>query len=446
MKALIISHAYDPTASPRAIRWSHIAGEWVRKGNEVDVVTAWKPGLARVEILNGVRVHRVGNAMSELWRDRFKETNIKPVADKNTITPPARANVKRTVMKIFISPMLWIRHHTWKKLWWPDSSCLWYFPARKIAKRLLLSKGYDLLISVSLPFTGHLVALNLQKKTPISHWIADTGDPFTFLDKPEANNGKLYKERNRSVEKEVFRVADAVTVTTAETSQRYVNMFPEYGNKLHVIPPLLASSAAKKIDGGFFKTSDVIRLVYVGRLYRDNRNPDFLLSLFDKLLATHLGDKLELHLLGSINDCMPVFESYKLLFNNKLYLHGNVGHAAALLAMSQADVLVNIGNANVYQLPSKVVEYAMTGKPILNLAIHDGDTSASFFSSYPQWLNICRGNDRVSPEQVEKALHFIEQRRTVPSSELEDFLAHFRVNRVAQSYEDIVSKLSMQSR
>jgi hypothetical protein len=439
MKILIISHAYHPTVSPRAIRWTHIAEEWVRKGHEVDVVAAWQPGLAGAEELNGVGIRRVGKAMSELWRDRFKETNKRPVPSEDQISPRKQTYFVKNLKKTSVALLMWIRRHTWKKLWWPDSSCLWYFPARKKAGQLSLRKKYDTLISVSLPFTGHLVALHLQKKVPASRWIADSGDPFCFLDKPEANNRTLYSKKNYSVEKKVFDCADAITVTTRETSQCYANIFPEYQNKIHVIPPLLASSTATETEGTLSTGKAAIRLVYIGRLYRENRNPDFLLALFHRLLASDRSDPLELHFFGSINDCRDVIEPYKALYNNKIYLHGSVSHTTALRAMGEADILVNIGNANPHQLPSKVVEYAATGKPILNVAIKSTDSSASFFLNYPLCLSLYRESDEVTKAQIDSILDFIEKRRTLPSAELEKFLAPYRANQVAQSYEDIIS-------
>ncbi len=441
MKFLIISHAYDPTVSPRAIRWAQIAVEWVGKGHEVDVVTSRKPGLAGKEMLNGVGVHRVGNAASEVWRERVKERNIGRFPEKRQDVSSRKATPFRGAAETGLSLLLWIRRHTWKQLWWPDSSCLWYFPARKKAERLLRGKDYDAMITVSLPFTGHLVGLHLKRRFPACRWIADSGDPFCYLDKPVANNQRLYARKNYSVENEVFHFADSVTVTTTETSQRYASLFPEFANKLHVIPPLLTSSSAEGRKSTLFADNNAIRLVYIGRVYRENRNPEFLLELFHRLLASPIGDRLELHFFGPAGDCADILEHYKLLFINKIHLHGNVGHATALQAMEEADILVNIGNANSYQLPSKVVEYARTGKPVLNLAAHAADSSASFFADYPASLSLVRHSVEVAPEQVEAALDLISRRHTIPVEVLENFLAPYRVGQVAQRYEDIIHLL-----
>ncbi|MFH1755309.1 MAG: glycosyltransferase [Candidatus Latescibacterota bacterium] len=439
MKVLIISNVYYPTVSPRAIRWSHIAEQWARNGHDVDVITSGKPGLAVMEQVNGVAVHRAGSAMSEQWKERFKES-------ANSLSLGGAGNAAGNSIqggsnprKWCVALLSWIRRLTWKKLWWPDSSCLWYFPARKKAAVLCARRSYDALVTVSLPFTGHLIGLYVKKRFAACRWVADSGDPFCFLDKPDANNRRLYDKKNYSYEKKIFREADAVTVTTAETSQRYAAIFPDYRSKLHVIPPLLALSKEREATNPFFPVNKAIRLVYVGRLYRDNRNPDFLLELFQEILAHKFDGKLELHILGSVNDCADIVDAYKLKYNNNLYLYGSVAHRAALQAMTEADILVNIGNANSYQLPSKVVEYARTGKPIVNLAIHKKDSSASFFANYPLYLNLLRERNGITPGQIEALADFIEKRRTVPKDMLSDFLESFRADQVALRYETILS-------
>ena len=62
--------------------------------------------------------------------------------------------------------------------------------------------------------------------------------------------------------------------------------------------------------------------------------------------------------------------------------------------MAEADVLVNIGNRTSYQLPSKVVEYAAFGKPILNFLASPDDSSAVFLSKYPFLLNVWKGGPK----------------------------------------------------
>ena len=48
-----------------------------------------------------------------------------------------------------------------------------------------------------------------------------------------------------------------------------------------------------------------------------------------------------------------------------------------------ANYLVNIGNKTPYQVPSKIIEYMSSGKPIINIEQCDFDTSSRVLQNYP---------------------------------------------------------------
>jgi len=60
-------------------------------------------------------------------------------------------------------------------------------------------------------------------------------------------------------------------------------------------------------------------------------------------------------------------------------VHGFQSRETARQAMTRMDVLVNVGNSTTWQLPSKVVEYYASGKPVLHLAVVKGDAFEQFF-------------------------------------------------------------------
>ncbi len=260
-------------------------------------------------------------------------------------------------------------------MYWPDGSFPWYGPARRLALKL---PPPDVLISVSTPFTGHLVGRSVHHQYPAARWIVDVGDPFSLQDIDAPNNRRLYGWLNRRVERDIFRQADAISVTTPATLDRYAAAFPESAAKLHLIPPLLSVPALS--DDPDPAADDRIRLVFAGRLYPDIRRPDFLLKLFAGLLNTPLQDRLELHIYGYIREVYDAFKPYTALIDRQIFLHGVVPHAGVMEAMRRASLLVNIGNRTAYQLPSKVVEVASLGKPILNLIQIADDSSVAFFS------------------------------------------------------------------
>lgn len=204
------------------------------------------------------------------------------------------------------------------------------------------------------------------------------GDPFHFLTETPTNNHKIYNSLNLKVERKVFQAADSIMVTN-EAINKYEEVFPESSRKMHVVPPLLTSEINNfNFLNQHLNFSNKIKLIFVGTLYNRIRNPNFLLKLYDNVLKTKLKRGLELHFIGNINDCEYCFETYKHLLNKKIFIHGIVKNEKAYKLMKEADVLINIGNNIPYQLSSKVVEYACTGKPIINIVKKETDNTIYF--------------------------------------------------------------------
>lgn len=148
-------------------------------------------------------------------------------------------------------------------------------------------------------------------------------------------------------------------------------------------------------------------MIFLGRLYPTIRRPDFLLALFSALLVSRPAEGYELHFYGETRECDASFSPYRDLIGRSIHLHGPVPREHAVAAMRSADVLVNIGNDTRYQLPSKIVEYATTGKPILNLARYPDDSSARFLAGYPGQLTLLARGEGPTPEDVLKLREFL---------------------------------------
>jgi glycosyltransferase involved in cell wall biosynthesis len=439
-RRLIISYSYKPANNPRAFRWSAIAEYWVKQGYGVDVVCAWKTGLPRQEIVNGVNVYRVSVTAIELFRKLLGKTDLhlerKDPKDFQSIND---FNLKNSWVGLVKKIILLI----WKKIYWPDSVCFWYFPAVNQAEKLLKANKYEALVSVSLPFTGHLVGWQLKKQFPYIKWIVDVGDPFSFQEFEPINNPQFYKKINYLFERQAFRQADGISVTTKKTLEKYVELFPEIENKIEIIPPLISIYPKYQDQLTVLpKNSEKIRMVFVGRLYKNIRNPDFLLKLFTNLLDTSIGNRLELHFFGETQDCHHNFQPYRKLIGSHLFLHGIVNHSQAIQAMKDSDILINIGNQTNYQLPSKIVEYASIRKRIINISKISEDSSTEFLKQYPLALCLLEKEDNDYSQIIQKITNFIVN---IPEDTVVDtnqWHKPFQIEEVAFKYNRILSKSS----
>ena len=375
---LIISYSYYPAISPRAFRWTSICEHWAQNGIGVDVVCAYaQSGLFFSEQVNGVNIHRINDPSQ-----RFKPVDGSQAATPIVKPEPSKtAQVKKITQKVLKSLA--------RSLRWPDRSWLWIPPAYLHAKNLMKNGKYDYLITVSHPFSGHLVGKRIKSLFPDIKWLVDIGDPFAFAEEMPLNNFSLYRNFNYRSEKSVFEHADRVAVTNERTSERYIEFFGFHlADKIHVIGPLVDYSFLDS-PSGIAKNYDEISLMFAGNLVNPVRKPDIFLSWALGLLVAWNGRKPKIFF-DIYGD--SALNLHKYLPKEKslegLRLHGQIPKTNVVDAMKRADILVNCGNITDYQLPSKIYEYMATGKPIINFVLNPKDTSVHAMKNYPSVLNV----------------------------------------------------------
>ena len=413
MRILIITHSYTPELTPRAFRWAVIARSLSAMGHEVDVVCARSVETPAHEFVAGVEVHRVRDLLIR--------------------RPASVATGQSTRVPLLYRLARWVYGYTWRKLYWPDSACGWFFPSVRLASMLLKNKRHNWLISVSHPFTGHLVGLALKRRNPELRWLVDIGDPFCLMEDPSPNNAALYRRLSLRTDLAVLREADVVSVTTSGTRDAYIGIFPEVAEKMYIVPPML-SLPVEVEPNSVRQKSTSLRLVYVGTLYRTLRSPLPLLELFERLVSLLPGIHLELHFLGHINDCADIFNRYEHWVGSRIFVHGVVSRERAQGHMEDAHILINLGNRSSTQLPSKVIEYVAMGKPILNLATIRDDSSTRILATYPAALTVCMDGSTIHDIEAHKIANFVAEPPEVDAGTIRDWLAPYTELSVSQEY------------
>ncbi len=467
MKILIVTAWYHPFIHPRAHRWTAIAEHWAGEGHEIHVLTARVRESGRSEVLNGVQIHRAGfDSLKEWVYFWFGSRKAR-----------GRVGVKPAKPSPAVRLFAWIYRTVWKNIFFPDDACVWYFPARRKLRQLLEKEAFDAVITVSLPFTGHLLGLEITSRTfrkfqtfgklkPV--WLADIGDPFSFQANPP-NNRFFYQKKNRRLERLILETADAVTVTTEATLRKYREQFGEQAvAKMAVIHPLLLLK--QTVEGTLHQAihHSSLKIGYFGALYAPTRTPDAFLDLLAQTFALRpdLRGRLEIHFYGEI---FPEFFG-KLSTEPSIQLHGLCSREEAWVAMQQMDILLNIGNTTDFQLPSKAVEYLAAGKPVLNLSYVENDPFAIFFGStdfspyrnapfmakqdayrgvnapspdglksvlptHPLIFNLKIENGKAQKGELQRGIEWLESEKpTLSASEIAERIAPFLVENIARQY------------
>ncbi|MFN7116615.1 MAG: hypothetical protein ACK4TA_07420 [Saprospiraceae bacterium] len=376
MRILLIHTQYLPAINPNVFRWSAIAMYWVQQGHDVHVMCTRRSGTKHDMVLNGVHVHRVGHA--SLLDMIYNIIN----ARKRRGEVGGETLAKKGKWRQILEKMMDI---SWRNIYWPDGSCVWYIAGKKKAFSLHKQYHYDAIISITQPFTPHLIAAALKKRFPAIRWVMDIEDPFSFVNEIFINNRKLYKQYNYQKEGQLFTLADKVSVTVEAARQRYLQYFPQLSNKIVVTPPLYTTP---EVVNEFIKEPGYIHLGYFGAFYNPIRTPDALLALLHQISQNSSDIPLILHFFGEIPPVFqPIFQHYQTILPN-LRLHGLVTRAHAAAAMEAMDFLVNVGNTTDYHLPSKCVDYIMSAKPIIHLSYCKNDPFTDFLADYPLILTL----------------------------------------------------------
>mgnify|MGYP001194191171 FL=1 len=322
MKILLVSNAFYPEISPRSYRATELAREFSRQGHEVAVITKFR---------------------NHDYSDFIKETSIVikkwesgklpdvRIAKRNPWVFLSRA-LKRALLVLFEYPAIEDMFH--------------------VKKMLRREKGYDLMISFAVPYPVHwgvAWARNRRKKIA-AKWVADCGDPY-MGDVLDSFRKPFYFAY---LEKGFCKKADFITIPVQSAIDAY---YPEFHGKIRIIPQgfdfNLSSQRQVKHD------REVPEFAYAGRFLQGIRDPEPLLAFLSKIEMP-----FRFHV---YTDQPEYLRNYLDLLKEKLIVSRFIPREQLIKELSRMDFLINFDNNTTLNVPSKLIDYSITGRPVLNI-------------------------------------------------------------------------------
>ena len=150
--------------------------------------------------------------------------------------------------------------------------------------------------------------------------------------------------------------ADHVTVTTDSTRELLMERHGISPSRISIVTQGFDQSAPQGSSAP--GPSEVLELVYTGSLYGFRR----LDSLIGAVIATP-GARLTI----ASRQVPESLLGWQRLHPDQIHLLGSLPHRAALERQRRADVLVDIGNDHLAQVPGKFYEYLGASRPILHI-------------------------------------------------------------------------------
>ncbi len=322
LKILLVSSAFYPEISPRSYRATELAKELVRQGHSVVVITRY-------------RDHDYSDFLKEydiklkLWgKARFPTV---PSFRRKPFSILSRG-LTRVMMLLFEYPAI-------EEM----------FRVRKILRG---ESGYDLMISFAVPYPVQWgVAWSRSEQHPISNkWIADCGDPY-MGDVLDSFRKPFYF---KYLEKSFCRKTNFITIPIESAKPAY---YAEFHDKIRIIPQGFDFDLSERESNE--PANEVTTFAYAGGFLPGARDPG---PLLDYLLTLDLPFKFMVY-----TNKPDMIIGYKDKLGDKLEISDYIPRDELLKVLAKMDFLVNFDNNTTLNSPSKLIDYTIVNRPVLNI-------------------------------------------------------------------------------
>jgi len=280
---------------------------------------------------------------------------------------------------------------------------MYYKKIAKVIKEIALRNQVELIFSFSKPMDSNIIGAMLKKNLNIP-FVSHFSDPW--YDDPYKSLSKLRAKFIYLQEKFIIKNSDKVIFTNEVAKDLIMKKFPEsWIKKADVIPHcynLADYPEVSEPNTGKFVIS------YIGAFYKQ-RNPELLFKALKNIISKQPDfiHKFKVELIGAANDYVGYkvgnIEGMADLYGlkNNIEIIPPVSYEESLKYMKLSDCLVVI-DADMPGspfLPSKVVDYAGSGKAILGITPASSPT-AQFIKGL--------GCESFNYDQVDELAQYLE--------------------------------------
>lgn len=288
---------------------------------------------------------------------------------------------------------------------WPVPSPKRVKDYRRAIKELDLERQYDAIIGTMFP-PDVCVACSIF-------------DHFFYYELDSLINNPMYKSglkkymgsRLARLEKKLFDRAELIIHLNNNRTFYEKDKYKGYKEKTVYtdIPYLIEHDSKKECEASIdeaFRDNQIV-MIYSGHLSSDYR-PPFKLIEFIKQISKQIDVQC---FFFSRGDCEDILRQAEIDTNGVIKRMGYVSQEVLSTYTSRADFLLDIGNrlsGDDYSLPSKVIDYMATGKPIIHMN-GINDSAIDYLERYG--LAICVPENFSEPYIKHEVMAFMRESR-----------------------------------
>lgn len=248
----------------------------------------------------------------------------------------------------------------------------------KLSRKIISDNSISAIFSVMNPVCAHKVGMKINKEYPNIPYFQFWMDQFTGR-RMHANSfirKTLYhilENRKETIEYKLLKSVDKFfMLPEVFANDKIVNGFRDKLVPFEI--PYIKNRVVKSV------TKDVVFAGYLGgRMRQPEPMLDVILSSLPQI------DK-DIHFHFFVNDPENL-RRYEGQSTGRILFHNYISREELEEKLSNALMLICIGNKGSDQMPSKTVEYVGYRKPILFFYAEDKDTSLRYFNYYP---DVCK--------------------------------------------------------
>lgn len=332
MKILLLSRWFFPAKNPRAFRTTELVRELTRRGHEIDFFCPDDASFDDKFVTDKLNIYHI--SVSHVLKQKTISLQLNEEPDGRSSCMKYIKKLARYLLGAGLGDVVYaVRMY------------------QALAKKTY-SQKYDVLLVISYPFYLLVAAvwyISHNKYIPCK--IADCGDPLYY------NHGIDKAFYLKYVEKIVLRKFDWITIPMQEARLGYCHCDIE--ERLRVIPQGFRIFTPRQ---EMYCPNEVSVFCYAGVFYEKIRDPSFF---FDFLCKEKKPFRFVVYALKD-PFTKKVLTHYKNFLGEKLVVKEPIERECLIREMAKMDFVLNFDNDNSNQKPSKLIDYAMSRRPILS--------------------------------------------------------------------------------
>ncbi len=367
MKILMVVLQFPPMSGMAVSRIYGFAKYWYKLGADITIITPKKHSffVGNLDFFPEDTYFKSANVIEVEYLTKFRFFSDNNKTDSKTKNA---TNVRSNSLKKWIRK---IRYNMIGNSF--DVNFLWEKAVFRACKRELQRKEYDVVFTSFTPQASLKVGYWLKRYDPRLFWICDYRDLWTQNHILKMHPVVKYFQTKK--ERRLVSYSDMITTTSPAFAEALQML---HKRDIEVFTNGYDSEYLSGIDPEpFFDRDGKVRIVHVGTIYQNVRDPRPLFEAVQRLMKEErtLSRTLEVIFYGDNANLGELIKQYDV---KSLVKEGGIlSKEDALRAQRDADILLLLDNVDEASLsaqgmiPAKVYEYIYFKKPIFAIGVTD---------------------------------------------------------------------------